>query len=317
MILELVPELRNSILSRCTTVDLVNLSCCSSAYRNIVHQHLWNTVRIPYRDLLRSNLTKDTQRVKLLKQAKNLHIHIPDFDLMDEHGKKMLLLNTQTILRNSNPKSLHTVFLPPNASAAFKDFDNLTQLCLIGYAANDMSLASVCDTLKGLKLLRVTCGVVTDNVFTCPAGPSNNCNEITDLGMSYISTIISLTELDISWARAVTNTGVESLSSLVNLRKLDVAHCGKLTNSGTSHISSISALRTLDMSFCCKVTDPAMQHISSLQTLKELNISNCRKISDLGLSYLINLSNLEVCWLILGENSRICNNIFKQFYYIY
>ena len=71
----------------------------------------------------------------------------------------------------------------------------------------------------------------------------------------------------------ISNNAMIYISSLISLQQLNIYDCNEITDEGILHISSLMTLQQLDISWCNKITDEGMRHISSLMTLQQLYIS--------------------------------------------
>jgi len=120
------------------------------------------------------------------------------------------------------------------------------------------------------------------------------CSNITDTGISHLSTLINLNQLDLVGCNRITDTGISHLSNLTNLNQLDLLGCYRITDIGISHLSTMIKLNQLSLQGCDNITDKGISHLSTLINLKELNLWGCRNITDRGISRLSILNNLKV-----------------------
>jgi hypothetical protein len=82
---------------------------------------------------------------------------------------------------------------------------------------------------------------------------------LTDKGLRAVSSLASLTFLNLSWCRNVTDEGVRAVSSCTALQSLNLRWCTLVTDEGVRAVSSCTALKSLDLSGCDKLTDESMR----------------------------------------------------------
>src|SRR5436190_910060 len=83
----------------------------------------------------------------------------------------------------------------------------------------------------------------------------SNCNQITNSGISHLSSLINLNTLILYNCYQITDLGISHLSSLINLNTLDLCNCHQITYSGISHLSSLINLNSLNLSECILITN--------------------------------------------------------------
>lgn len=76
------------------------------------------------------------------------------------------------------------------------------------------------------------------------------CVHITDIGVGYISTMLSLTALFLRWCSQVRDFGLQHLCSMRNLQVLSLAGCPLLTSSGLSSLIQLRHLQELELTNC-------------------------------------------------------------------
>jgi F-box/leucine-rich repeat protein 16 len=76
------------------------------------------------------------------------------------------------------------------------------------------------------------------------------CIHITDIGVGYISTMISLNGLFMRWCSQIRDFGLQHLCSMRNLQVLSLAGCPLLTSSGLSSIIQLRHLQELELTNC-------------------------------------------------------------------
>lgn len=83
-----------------------------------------------------------------------------------------------------------------------------------------------------------------------PSFHSSRCVHITDIGVGYISTMLSLTALFLRWCSQVRDFGLQHLCSMRNLQVLSLAGCPLLTSSGLSSLIQLRHLQELELTNC-------------------------------------------------------------------
>jgi len=159
----------------------------------------------------------------------------------------------------------------PGILIVSKKLTNLIKLHLVYTGVSD----------QGLKYLT--------NLHFLIALDITGCANVTDQGISYLSTLTSLKELNISCTQ-VTDDGLSHLHLLTNLKVLNVSNCNHLTDTALSHIRNMISLQDLDVSFL-SITDDGLKHLNALPYLKRLRCFQTAA-SDEGLSELN--SNISV-----------------------
>jgi hypothetical protein len=109
---------------------------------------------------------------------------------------------------------------------------------------------------------------------------------LTDQGLRAVSSLASLTFLDLSRCVNITDEGVRAVSSLPALTFLDLA-ASKVTDEGVRAVaSSCTALESLSLLGCFKVTDVGVRALSSLPALTSLNLTLCNNVTAAGVQVL-------------------------------
>ena len=80
----------------------------------------------------------------------------------------------------------------------------------------------------------------------------------------------------------VTDESLRAVSSLSSLTSLDLEGCELVTSEGLGAVSSLPALVSLNLTYC-KVTIKGLHAVSHLSQLTSLNLSKCAKVTDEGL----------------------------------
>jgi hypothetical protein len=109
---------------------------------------------------------------------------------------------------------------------------------------------------------------------------------ITDLSLSYIKNILTITRLDLKFCYKITDDGINYLKLLTNLNSLNINSCNKITDISLSYISILTTISFLNFSHCNNITDNGILNIKLLISLNSLNLSFCDEITDLSLSYI-------------------------------
>lgn len=78
----------------------------------------------------------------------------------------------------------------------------------------------------------------------------SRCVHITDIGVGYISTMLSLTALFMRWCTQIRDFGLQHLCSMRNLQVLSLAGCPQLTSSGLSSLIQLRHLQELELTNC-------------------------------------------------------------------
>jgi len=119
------------------------------------------------------------------------------------------------------------------------------------------------------------------------------CDNLTDAGLAKLTTLKSLTNLDITDAN-VTMAGVNRLMAISGLTRLDVSQFKR--NGSVLNIAGLRNLEDLTLSFGPesddKFTDADLACLSQLKKLRWLQIGP-RDFTNAGLAYLVGLTNME------------------------
>jgi Leucine-rich repeat (LRR) protein len=92
---------------------------------------------------------------------------------------------------------------------------------------------------------------------------------LTDKGLRAVSSLASLSYLNLSWCDQVTGAGLRAVS---NLTALNFTGCRNLTGAGLRALSNLTAL---NLSSCRKVSDEELRALSSLTALTTLDVYGC------------------------------------------
>lgn len=115
--------------------------------------------------------------------------------------------------------------------------------------------------------------------------------------LSYLSNLTQLERLFLPCE--ITDSGLSHLTSLQNLDEIDVSYI-RFNNDGLKYLSQLPKLTTLTL-FSSRIRDESFKHISNIQTLTCLGISLCKKITDAGIKHLESLTNLD-CLMMASMN---------------
>jgi hypothetical protein len=85
----------------------------------------------------------------------------------------------------------------------------------------------------------------------------------------------------------LTDQGLRAVSSLTSLTSLNLNYCRELTDVGMLAVSNLTSLKSLNLTCCDKVTDVGMLAVSNLTSLKSLNLACCSELSDVGMRAVI------------------------------
>lgn len=121
----------------------------------------------------------------------------------------------------------------------------------------------------------------------------DECNYITNNGLSHISKLSTLQHLNVGECTKITDDGLVHLSNLRFLQHLNVNECTKITDAGILTISKFPSLQQLNLGVCDKITDDGLAHLSKLASLQCLDVSYCHKITDDGLKHLLHMPSLD------------------------
>jgi hypothetical protein len=150
--------------------------------------------------------------------------------------------------------------------ASLQKFVQLESLNLHGVDISDEVLEVLCASSKKVTQLAVS----SANPFLG--------NRISDSSLKHISTLSSLTDLNIMGARHITDQGIFYLSlGCTSLVRLSLGFCIKLTDSGLNYISrGLTSLTHLGIFQCPLVTDDGIAYLSEgSQMLQILDIRGC------------------------------------------
>ena len=126
---------------------------------------------------------------------------------------------------------------------------------------------------------------------------------LTDKGLRAVSSLASLTFLDLSWCRNVTDEGMRAVRNCTALKSLNLFWCDKVTDEGMRAVSSLPALTFLDISCCNNVANEGLRALSNCTTLTELSLRFCDKVMDEGVRALSSLPALT------SIDLRNCNTV--------
>jgi hypothetical protein len=87
------------------------------------------------------------------------------------------------------------------------------------------------------------------------------CIHITDIGVGYISTMISLNALFLRWCSQIRDFGLQHLCSMRNLQVLSLAGCPLLTSSGLSSIIQLRHLQELELTNCAGASQELFSYL--------------------------------------------------------
>ena len=102
MITDLPPEVGEKILDYCLVKDVINLACCSKAYRDAVQHLLWRAVRIPFQDFV----SVPDVMFKNLEHTSSLCLLLSNNDNVDAEKSFNYGFNYMRLLNNICPEKL-------------------------------------------------------------------------------------------------------------------------------------------------------------------------------------------------------------------
>lgn len=107
-----------------------------------------------------------------------------------------------------------------------------------------------------------------------------DCVRVTDEGVKCLSSLVSLTDVDLDGCLRITDESVRALSALP-LQILHFSNCKLLSDVCFSSLKFLTELKKLNMDHCANVSDDGLLLLSSITTMQELNFNGCKKICDL------------------------------------
>jgi hypothetical protein len=143
--------------------------------------------------------------------------------------------------------------------------------------------------LSGLEDLNIGYGVATGTARPQDLGPADGEAEcrvaggtrVTDLGLTKVSRLKKLQQLDISGA-AITPAGLRSLSTLPELRRLSLWNVASVDDSAAPYLATLGTLTSLDLSNT-GVGDATLARRATASNLRRLFVSET-KITAAGLA---------------------------------
>jgi len=175
---------------------------------------------------------------------------------------------------------------------------NLHQLCKLDLSQCDLITDEGMEYLKNLEYLQeLSLGWVrniTDVGIEMLCNQPNRCKylrilrlsrccSITDVGVSHLSKLSMLQELDLNGCSSITSAALAlTLEKLKCLNTLDVSYCPGILR--LSWQGKINALQTLELGFS-NVQDRHLSKLTNLPSLLELNLDSC-PIGDWAISHL-------------------------------
>ena len=99
------------------------------------------------------------------------------------------------------------------------------------------------------------------NLLLCKFSLFFRCIHITDIGVGYISTMISLNALFLRWCSQIRDFGLQHLCSMRNLQVLSLAGCPLLTSSGLSSIIQLRHLQELELTNCAGASQELFSYL--------------------------------------------------------
>lgn len=109
----------------------------------------------------------------------------------------------------------------------------------------------------------------------------SHCDQLTDEDLQYVSSCLSLRDLNLSNC-LFTENGLRDLPS--SLLKLNLSYCTNLNINTLSYIPP--SVRSLNFANCDNLTDEWLIRLTDFLVLEELILSNCKNVTSKGLQYL-------------------------------
>ena len=216
---------------------------------------------------------------------------------------KSLKLDTCTVKMDSADSSVG--FAVKN----LVDFDLIyTDLCEEFYSM-------IFDTSDKLEYINLTDCNVTDNhlrnltrVITLKHLYLYDCNQITDLTLSYISDLPLLENLAVHCLHPSPNS-LKAIGKIKTLKDLALSFNKSPRDDDISHLSNLQALNELRLLDMGKLTDAALRFVSQLKLLEILDVSGNNNFTDEGLRHLAQLPRLQQ--LTLNRNEAVSDEGLK------
>ncbi|CAG0886229.1 unnamed protein product [Darwinula stevensoni] len=137
---------------------------------------------------------------------------------------------------------------------------NLTCLSLSGCSkVTDEGIELVAENLRHLRSLDLSwCPRITDAALEYIACDLTSLEElildrsllVTDIGVGYLCTMLSLTSLSLRWCTQIRDFGVQHLCNMKNLQILSLAGCNQLTPGGLCTLAQLPHLMELELTNC-------------------------------------------------------------------
>ena len=197
--------------------------------------------------------------------------------------------------------------------AVLKGFGNLRFLRLWGPVITDKVVGYLRDS-KSLFALSLDNAVISDAAFEHIATLSNlqelmlNGANVTDAKLEKLKDLTKLKKLELRDCGAVTSLGMSYLSGMAELRELDLTNT-TIGNEGLEHLKGLTNLETLNL-WSTRIDDSGLVHLESLPNLKWLKLDQCN-VGDKGMKSVGKLANLE--YLHIGS-TQVTDDGLKSLY---
>ena len=254
MLLEILPELLDQILTLLSGEDIKNMSLCSKRCNHLVKPTLWGNVTVTEKLLFAStSVPNHITFARDLRAAVITDKRRKPRKLMSVDQKRELTEKLVALLELSSPTTLRL------------------------WRCSEVSMVTRClatiSQMTGLQNLEIRCDVSED-------------------GLEHLSHLTELVNLDVSYNRNITDDGFKHIGHMTDLKNLDVSGCN-ISDAGLQHIGHLTGLVNLNISACRNISDAGLQHLGHLTGLVNLNISACHYIFDAGLKHLGRLTGLK------------------------
>lgn len=106
-----------------------------------------------------------------------------------------------------------------------------------------------------------------------------HCFSITDSGVAHISTMHSLTLINLFFCDRLTDASLLSLSQMPRLKDLGLMGCDGITDVGLLALVKQESLRWLDLRGCSGITDRGLEHLASKKNWGFILFGGCANVS--------------------------------------
>lgn len=267
------------LLTNLSLEDLSQLRLCSKTFKRVATQAVCQLKPIKLSSLPHLD-PSSLQSLHTLDLTALNHNELPTDWLACFSLPTFRSLTSLTIGKN------HHITL--SRAAAISSISQLVHLALQGNTITDPSLSMLTDRLCNLKTFSL-----------------RDCAFLTDYGLSSLSNLTLLQEIDLCMCWKLTDTTLSALGSLKHLSRLDLSHCEQFTAAGLAALGQgATSLQTLSIPACWQISDDHLEAIAThMPQLGSLGMfGSGETVSDTGvgsLQYLSSLTALDMgysCW---------------------